>query len=620
MCGIAGEVHFRGPFVPENSAANVRKMCARLIHRGPDEEGLFCSESLAIGIRRLKVIGLVNGSQPVHSHTCVGVFNGEIYNYQQLRRELEHEGYEFRTNTDAEVIVHLYDRDGLSFVENLQGMFAIAIYDKKANRLILVRDRVGKKPLFYYCTPDGSVIFASELGALAQHRAVPKNVLPEAIDRFLSFRIIPAPLTIYKDVYKVRPGEIVVFGEDGKFTRTYFAFDFSEKRPILDKTKPIEELTRRLMESIEARLHSEVPIGAFLSGGLDSSLIVAMTSKIAKQGLNTFSIGFEHRDFNELPYSRIVAEHCGVKHHEYTITAHEALDAFEELLMNFGEPFAFPSMIACYFMSKLARKEVTVVLSGDGADELFCGYSRYKVFDRLPLVGPESLSRIDMDVLLDAGDDVSNLYRAILTDGLRDNLKRRLYSSKFARSLGEEFPRNYLFERFSGSIHFPTRLDRVMAVDCRFWLPDAQMAKVDISSMLHSLEVRCPFLDSSIIEFATRLPVEYKLVNGVEKHILKRVSEKFLPQNITHRAKQELAVPLEDWLMTPLRHTVEATLLSEESLSREYYDPDQLTEFVREWSPRNTYSIWTMYVLERWHRLADKGAWSASHHYSEFIL
>lgn len=612
MCGIAGEAHFKGSFVSEAIKANTREMCERLIHRGPDEGGMFCSDSVALGIRRLKIVGLVNGSQPVHSRTCVGVFNGEIYNYRQLRNELECAGYEFQTNTDAEVIVHLYDRDGLSFVNSLQGMFAIAIYDKNARKLVLARDRAGKKPLLYCQPKEGTVIFASELGALAPHPEVPKRVLPEAVDRFLSFRIIPAPFTIYKDIFKVSPGEIITFDDRGKSTHTYFEFDFSKKHPILLESAPIKELTQLLMESIESRLQSEVPLGAFLSGGLDSSLIVAMTSRLVKQRLQTFSVGFDESGFNELPYSRIVAQHCGTQHHEYKITPTGALDAFETLLMNFGEPFAFPSVIACYFMSKLAREKVTVVLSGDGADELFCGYSRYKIFDFLPNVQPECKSRVDEELLSSAGEDISNLYRSVLTDGLRDALKRRLYSKDFICRLGEEFPRNYLFERFTGSTNSPTRLDRILAVDCRFWLPDAQMAKVDISSMFHSLEVRCPFLDTSVINFATHLPLEYKLMNGIEKSILKRVAEPFLPPTIIHRAKQELAIPLESWLMTPLRNHISETLLSEESLSRGYYDSDHLAEFVSEWSPRNVYAIWTMYVLERWHSLVDSGAWDNS--------
>lgn len=601
MCGIAGEVTF-GTSRP--SRENVARMCERLVHRGPDEEGFHVSTQSVLGVRRLKVIGLVNGSQPVANATANAfcVFNGEIYNYRELKSALERDGYVFKTNTDAEVVVHLYDQKGDAFVKELRGMFAIAIYDNAKKRLLLTRDRVGKKPLNYTVTSDGDVVFASELHALVSHPSVQKRINTEAVDRFLSFRIIPAPLTIYSDVFKVEPGTVVTFDEHGVERKRYWRFDFTE-RETGDEEELAQKLTGLLREAVEVRLQSEVPLGALLSGGLDSSLIVSVMSQLVSIPFHTFSIGFHDRQFNELRYARRVSEHCGTIHHEHIITPDAALPVINELLLNFGEPYAFPSAIATYFMNRLARQFVTVVLTGDGADEIFCGYNRYKTFD-----------------LLRTGDDISVQYQSVLTDGLRDSLKRRLYSKAFKEQLGVEFPTNYLRDRFAHTDRETHKLNRAMEVDCNFWLPDAQLVKIDITSMANSVEVRCPMLDTKLVEFATGIGVKHKLSGGVEKHILKQVTTNFLPAEIVNRHKQELAVPLEHWLTSSLRNEITRTLLSEESLARSYFDPDRLTEFVENYSERDSYAVWTLYILEAWHRTARTAALPQESSYSHQAL
>jgi asparagine synthase (glutamine-hydrolysing) len=566
-------------------------MCARLVHRGPDEEGFHVSPRSVLGVRRLKVIGLVNGSQPVANAagTAFCVFNGEIYNYRELKAALERDGYVFRTNTDAEVIIHLYDQKGQDFVNDLRGMFAIAIYDDAKQRLLLIRDRAGKKPLNYAVASDGSIVFASELHALVSHPFVRRRINTEAVDRFLSFRIIPAPLTIYSDVCKVEPGTVVTFDSHGIEKRRYWQFDFTERETAGNDEELIRKLTELLYEAVAVRLQSEVPLGALLSGGLDSSLIVAIMSRLVSRPFHTFSIGFEHRQFNELRYARLVAEHCGTVHHEHVITPDAALPVINELLLNFGEPYAFPSAIATYFMNRLAQQFVTVVLTGDGADEIFCGYDRYKTFDSLPR----------------AGEDISVQYQSVLTDGLRDSLKRHLYSKSFKEQLGAEFPANYLRDRFARTDGRMHKLNRAMEVDCNFWLPDAQLVKIDITSMANSVEVRCPMLDTKLLEFVTGIGVRHKLTNGVEKQILKKLAADFLPGGIVNRRKQELAVPLEHWLTSSLRSEITRTLLSEESLSRGYFDADRLIEFVSNYREPDSYAIWTMYILEAWRRTAE---------------
>lgn len=606
MCGIAGEVTF-GKERP--AQVNVARMCERLVHRGPDEGGFYVSSRAVLGIRRLKVIGLVNGSQPVanSSETAFCVFNGEIYNYRELKAGLERDGYVFKTNTDAEVIIHLYDQKGDGFVRELRGMFAIAIYDEAKKRLLLTRDRAGKKPLNYTVADDGSVVFASELHALVSHPSVRRRVNTEAVDRFLSFRIIPAPLTIYGDVFKVEPATVLTFDEHGMEKQRYWRFDFTERETVADDEELVRKLTGLLHEAVEVRLHSEVALGALLSGGLDSSLVVSLMSRLVSDPIHTFSIGFQHEQFDELRYARLVSEHCGTVHHEHVITPDSALRVINELLLNFGEPYAFPSAIATYYMNHLARQFVTVVLTGDGADETFCGYNRYKIFDSMPgLPAHGDLpAKVDRELLRAAGGDISVQYQSVLTDGLRDSVKRRLYSKDFRERLGAEFPANYLRERFARTGGLMHRLDRAMEVDCNFWLSDAQMVKIDITSMVNSVEVRCPMLDTKLVEFVTGIGVRHKLAGGNEKQILKKLAANFLPAEIVNRRKQELAVPLEHWLTSSLRGELTRTLLSEESLARGYFDPDRLTEFVGNYGEADSYAVWTLYVLEAWHRTAD---------------
>jgi asparagine synthase (glutamine-hydrolysing) len=600
MCGIAGEVTF-GKSRP--SRESVARMCERLVHRGPDEEGFHVSPQCVLGIRRLKVIGLINGSQPVANSagSAFCVFNGEIYNYRELKTELERDGYVFKTNTDAEVIIHLYDQKGDTFVNDLRGMFAIAIYDEVKKRLLLTRDRTGKKPLNYTVTNDGSVVFASELHALSSHPSVPRSINTEAVDRFLSFRIIPAPLTIYDKVFKVEPASILTFDEHGMQKQRYWRFDFTERETTADEEQLVRNITDLLREAVEVRLHSEVPLGALLSGGLDSSLIVSIMSQLVPHPIHTFSIGFQDRRFNELCYARLVSRYCGTIHHEHVITPDSALCVIKELLRNFGEPNALPSAISTYFMNYLAREFVTVVLTGDGADEIFCGYDRYKTFDSLPSLRAargELCARVDHELLCTANGDLSVQYQSVLTDGLRDSLKRRLYAKDFQQQLGAEFPANYLRERFVTTNDRMHKLNRAMEVDCNFWLPDAQMVKIDITSMANSVEVRCPMLDTRLVEFVTGVGVRHKLASGNEKQILKKVAANFLPAEIVERRKQELAVPLEHWLTTSLRGEITRTLLSEESLARGYFDPDAIIEFVGNYGAADSYAIWTLYILE----------------------
>lgn len=606
MCGISGEVNFGKTGM---SLEDVKNMCSLLVHRGPDEDGYYFSKHAVLGIRRLKVIGITNGSQPVynHSHTAVCVFNGEIYNYCEIKSFLEKEGYIFKTKTDAEVIIHLYDKIGFKFVNYLRGMFAIAIYDERANQLILTRDRVGKKPLNYSVASNGTVIFSSELNSLISHPLVKCDINFEAVDRFLSFRIIPAPLTIYKNIFKVEPGTLLIFKENKKIEHRYWNFDFSEGHHEQSWKFLVKTVKDFMIEAVEIRLNSEVPLGALLSGGLDSSLVVSIMSKLLNRPIHTFSIGFENKDFNEFYFAKLVSEYCHTIHHEYLITPDLVLRVMDQILTHFGEPFAFPSVFACYFMNYWAKKFVTVVLSGDGSDEIFCGYNRYKIFYDFPQLPTRSdfLSKIDLELFENAFGDISVEYQSILTDGIRNSLKKQLYSKKIIDKIPGVFPNNYLSERFAKNTGLRNRLNRVMEVDCNFWLRDAQLVKIDIASMANSVEIRCPMLDHKLIELVSSIAPKHKLFKNNEKYILKKVAEDFLPQKIIQRSKQELAVPLESWLTTSLRQEVSKTLLSENSLSRGYFNPDKMTEFVHNYKACDSYAIWTLYILEKWFNIYE---------------
>ncbi|MCX5000564.1 asparagine synthase (glutamine-hydrolyzing) [Streptomyces longwoodensis] len=587
MCGIAGSVSLGHAPVhaPYASAA-----CAAMAHRGPDETGSFSTPRAALAMCRLKVIGLHDGSQPVFSDdgTVVCVLNGEIYNHQELRAFLAARGRSVRGGSDAQVLPHLYQELGEDFVERLHGMFAVAVYDTRRDRLVLATDRVGKKPLFYAAPADGTVAFASELSALMLHPGISQDVDPVAVDQYLSYRVVPAPHTIYRQVRKLEPATVLVL-EAGRPQRrsTYWRFSFSAELDDTPQAELDDRIDALLQQAVQDRLESDVPLGAMLSGGLDSSLVVAMATRQLGRPIHTFSVGFEHAAFDESAHARTVAEHCGTQHHVYRIGAEDAKDAVDTILSHMGEPYAFPSAIAASCMYRLARQHVTVVLTGDGSDEIFCGYGRYRRLRGLP-----------------AGTDLADRYERVLVDGVPHAVKDRLYTAGFAARIPGH-PHNYLQARFDRTDPSLPDLDRAMQVDSSFWLSDAQLVKIDRMSMAHSVEPRSPLLDHRLIDYVTRIPAARKLVGTQEKVPLKRVAARYLPRHVLERRKQELAVPLESWLGTALRGTITDTLLSEASLERGYFRPDALRSVVREFRPEHSYALWTLFMLERWHRLQE---------------
>ncbi|MER7971854.1 asparagine synthase (glutamine-hydrolyzing) [Streptomyces sp. NPDC096080] len=585
MCGIAGTAALGGSAV-HPSYPNAA--CAVMAHRGPNETGSFATGSTALAMCRLKVLGLHDGSQPVHSDdgTVVAVLNGEIYNHHGLREFLAARGRPVRGGSDAQVLPHLYQELGEDFVERLHGMFAVALYDIRRDRLVLATDRVGKKPLFHARPAGGGVAFASELPALLLHPGIGRETDPVAVDQYLSYRVVPAPRTVYRQVRRLEPATVAVFGPDGtERRRRYWEFAFSGELTDVPEAELDDTVDALLQQAVHDRLESEVPLGAMLSGGLDSSLVTAVATRQLGRPLHTFSVGFEHAAFDESAHALAMAEHCGTRHHVYRIGPADALAAVDTVLTHMGEPYAFPSAIAASCMYRLAAQHVTVVLTGDGSDEIFCGYGRYR---RLRDLGD--------------GGDLADRYERVLVDGVPGPLKNHLYTDAFAARLPGH-PHNYLQDRFARTDPAAPDLDRAMHVDSGFWLPDAQLVKIDRMSMAHSVEPRSPFLDHRLIDYVSRVPAARKLVGDQEKAPLKRVAARYLPRRVLDRRKQELAVPLESWLGAELRPVISDALLSEAALERGYFHPDRLRAVVREFRPEHSYALWTLFMLERWHQL-----------------
>jgi asparagine synthase (glutamine-hydrolysing) len=585
MCGIAGAVAFDHALADPGFA---RRACEQMRHRGPDEYGFHDGARAELGICRLKVIGLDGGAQPTYNaaRTIACVFNGEIYNHRALRAKLERAGHRIEGTSDAHVIPFLYEAFGADFVHELDGMFAIALHDTRDGTLRLYTDRLGKKPLFHARLADGTVLFASELGALARHPGVSAEIDPLAVDQYLSYRVIPAPHTIYRDVRKVPPATCVRFDARSADAHRYWRVTFTTR--VEDGAEARERVDALLRDAVDARLAAEVPLGAMLSGGLDSSLVVALASRALGRPIHTFSVGFDDPRFDESAHALAVSRHCGTIHHTHRVSPADAREAIDRILAHMGEPYAFPSAIASFCMYRLARRHVTVVLTGDGSDEIFAGYNRYKRFL----------------AAWDGHADFADTYQDILVDGVRHDLKQHLVTDAFRDRLPGPFPHNYLRARLAGSEGESAALNRMMQVDTGFWLPDAQLVKIDRMAMAHSVEPRSPLLDHRVVEYVAGVSPALKLVDGNEKALLKQIALDYLPAEIVHRRKQELAVPLEGWLATALRADIQAVLLSEASLERGYFVPDRLRTLVTEFRPEHSYALWTLFMLERWHQLS----------------
>jgi asparagine synthase (glutamine-hydrolysing) len=629
MCGIAGIVSAaRGEKI---DAGAIHRMCQAIVHRGPDDEGIFVKDGTGLGMRRLSIIDLAGGHQPVFNEdrTVWIVFNGEIYNFPELREDLLRRGHHFSSHSDTEVIVHLYEEMGADCVNKLRGMFAFALYDERRQSLLIARDRLGKKPL-HYAQQGDRLLFGSEIKAILAVAPELAEVSSEGLLQYFYFGYIPDPLTAFSKIRKLPPGHLLEWSSGGIKIRQYWDVPRYGTHASMTEDECLEELERRLQEAVRVRLISDVPLGALLSGGVDSSIIVALMARASSRPVKTFSIGFRAEQFNEAEYARLVAERFGADHHELVLDPNlEETLTFLSRMME--EPFGDSSMLPTYYVSRMARERVTVALSGDGGDELFAGYDRYltamqrRKFDGMP----RWLGQLYRDQVHDhvpAGMYGKNLaWNATLSplDRYLDGIsffpalhrERGLFTPEFleiARHLPDPLK---TWRRYYNEAPADDALSRLMYLDMKTYLAADILTKVDRMSMATSLEVRVPMLDHEFVEWVAALPVDWKFRNGTRKYILKKLAERLgIPSELLHRRKQGFQLPLVEWMRSEMKDQFLRVLLEPKTLQRGYFKPSAVRVLVDEHvrGRRNRSGLlWRMLVLELWHRnfLEAKSNW-----------
>jgi asparagine synthase (glutamine-hydrolysing) len=603
-------------------AGLVERMCARQEHRGPDSRGVFAGEGVGLGIQRLRVIDLETGDQPVYNEdrSVAVVLNGEIYNYRELREELRGRGHTLSTHGDSEVIAHLYEDEGADLVHRLSGMFAFALWDARRRRLLIARDRVGKKPLFYSAR-DGALSFASELAALMADEEIPREIDPAAVDCYLAYGYVQAPRSIWRAVKKLPPAHTLTW-EDGELSvERYWRLDYSRK---VDAPLPEleEELREHVAAAVRRRMIADVPLGALLSGGVDSSVVVSEMAAASDRPVKTFSIGFRQEEYNELPLARLTAERFGTEHEEFVVEP-DAIEIVPKLVRHYGEPYADSSAIPSFYLAELTRRQVTVALNGDGGDESFAGYLRYvanSLSAGLDLV-PAPLRRAGAAAtgrLLQMGD----------ARGMRS------YGRRFLTSIGEDAPGRYanhvcifnraerralLGEATSPAIERETadviagpwraasgrdRLDVLLETDVQTYLPGDLLTKMDIASMAYSLEARSPLLDPELMQFAASLPAKLKARRAQKKWILRRAYRGRIPDEVLDGKKRGFGVPLGAWFRSELRDYARDVLLDPASLGIGFFDEAQVRALLdlHGGGADRSAQIWSLLMLALWHR------------------
>jgi asparagine synthase (glutamine-hydrolysing) len=636
MCGIAGGVWSIGS--EGLSRAVLERMTDALVHRGPDAEGHWLqppstndlkrnaepSLGVALGFRRLAIIDLATGNQPMDNEdgSVRIVFNGEIYNYQDLRHRLEGSGHTFRTHTDTETIVHLYEDLGLDCFEHLNGMFAIAIWDSLRNRLVLARDRLGKKPL-YYTVQNGRLLFASELKSLLQVPGIQKQMDPGAVDLYLTYQYIPHPHSIYQGIHKLPPGHFAVFENGQVRVESFWKVDWSKEISI-DQATASQKLKELLLDSVRIRLRSDVPLGAFLSGGIDSSLVVAIAQQQLQTPIRTFSIGFSESDFDETRYAKMVADHVGTKHERFEVNA-SGMDIVDRLVDQYDEPFSDSSAVPTWYLCELTRQHVTVALSGDGGDELFGGYERYRALEwsgRLQSWLP--VSWLNQSWLIKRLPD-SNARRSLLRRVRRfcealgqppverymnwiqifgEASRLDLYQESFIQQLPDRNPVDFLRSAWNKAGKRDL-LSCASVADLQTYMPCDLMTKVDIASMAHSLEARQPMLDYRLVEWAASLPSHLKLKGTRGKKLLMDTYHDLLPNEIWHRPKMGFGVPIAKWFRTSLRDRTMDALLGADARCHAIFRPEAIRALVEEHMSgkgNQAYRLWNLLMLELWMR------------------
>jgi len=624
MCGIAGFADStfggrpgEGSLRLETGFNLVHRMCEVIRHRGPDDEGIHVEPGLGLGMRRLSIIDLAGGRQPIHNETKTiwVVFNGEIYNYRELRAELEALGHRFYTSSDTESIVHAYEQWGEDAFRRLRGMFGIALWDEPTRTLWLARDRAGQKPV-HYAERGGRLYFASEIKSLLAAGAVDPTLNLAALDHYLAFLYTPRDASIFEGVRKLPPGHFLRWRDGRAEVRQYWEVAAQETFRGTE-AEAIEALGGVLQEAVCSHLVSDVPLGAFLSGGVDSSAVVGMMARSSSRPVKTFSIGFDDPEFDELEHARTVARHFGTDHHEFVVRP-DGLAILEDLIAHFDEPFADSSAIPTWYVSEIARRHVTVVLSGDGGDELFGGYDRYlphprvAQFDRMPVPGLRTAASLAWP-LLPHGTKGKNFLRHVAksSDGryldsiamFQADERAALYAPgiRTALAVDSEAILARHFDRFTALPHD----SRMMRFDFETYLPEDVLTKVDRMSMAHSIETRVPLLDNMVIDFAATLPSAFKIKNGRRKHILKETLRPMLPPGILDRKKQGFGIPLGTWFRGGLTGLFSEVLDAPTTRQRGYFEPAFVSRLLKEHlagERDHMLRLWQLLVFELWHR------------------
>ncbi|MFH1453383.1 MAG: asparagine synthase (glutamine-hydrolyzing) [Armatimonadota bacterium] len=603
MCGIYG---IAGN-IKDYDISSFKKMGDYLIYRGPDNEGTFVSENALMGMRRLSIIDLEGGGQPIFNEDkslCI-VCNGEIYNYKELRENLRKTGHKFSTNSDTEVILHLYEEYGFDFLNYLRGMFAIAIWDEKKNRLFLARDRFGKKPL-YYLNTNGKIIFGSEIKIILSHPQYKKEIDPNALSAYFTFKNIPSGLSIFKDIKSLPPAHFLIY-EDNKVTeQRYWRLDFSN--PVSAGEEEIaDDLLNTLEESIKLRTYSsDVPVGAYLSGGVDSSLVVGIMSRYCGKNLKTFSLSYEEEENPDILFANKVSKMYNTEHYEYKLSIKEIIDSLEDIVGHFDEPFG--GVVSNYFLTKLISKHVKVALSGDGADELFGSYLAhrlaYPIHNYVAAKKSGNLDSVDWQCCKDNKEYVMSLAEENIWDW-----RSKLYpfsdkdKSKLLSSDTKPYNSNLMIKKYFLESTAQDPLNKVLELDVNTLLSDQVLTYVDRLSMAHSVETRAPFLDHIFAEKAAKVPGSLKIKGDITKYIFKKVAENYLPEDVIYRPKKGFILPLHKWMKLQMKDFT-LSVLSTRAERIEFLNKDYINKILNEFyneGTDHTYRIWTLIMFVLWY-------------------
>lgn len=621
MCGIAGKIYFKKQQINKDAEIPlIKKTLDVLHHRGPDDSGYVIDKDVWLGTTRLSIIDLsLAGHQPMRNEdgTLLLIFNGEIYNYKEIKKHLTRR-HKLVSETDSEMLLHLYEEKGIRCLKYLRGMFAFAIWDKKKQELFIARDRIGKKPIKYYYN-NKFFIFASELKAFINHPDITKEIDWEAVDEFLTYQYVPSPKTGFKNIWKLPPAHYMIVKPGGKIIiKRYWQIDFANKLDLADYQWE-EAIENKLRESVKLRLQSDVSLGIHLSGGIDSGMITAIASIESKSRIKTFSIGFAETDYSELSYARLIADKYHSDHHE-AIVKPDVIFLLPKLVYQYEEPFADPSILSTWLLMCESKKHFTVILNGDGGDENFAGYRRYqmmKLFNLLKVVpAKNNLIRLlyfiykyypQKDIAQVArifGLSYSDyqLFYQDLVSFLDSDTKNKLYSSNFKQKIKESRSGDYLTNLFDKYNDF-NLIDKLLYTDINTYLPEVLLVKTDIASMAHSLEARSPFLDHEFMELTAKMPNNLKLKGFDSKFILKKIAQNYLPNECFDRRKQGFIPPLDLWFRGKLKKYLKDQLLSENSQTLAIFKKEEIEKLIREhyeYKRDNAYALWTILCFNQW--------------------